>query len=104
TTLQLSGGSFGRRQTEFEHGGSNSKGLNWFGAAGLFFDNGWRPSSPSDVRQFFGKIGWQGASTTLGLGASYANNSVSGNALQEQRLLARDYKSVYTISDNTSTR
>jgi hypothetical protein len=30
TSLELSGGSFGRKVAELEHGGSNSKGFNWF--------------------------------------------------------------------------
>ena len=29
-SLAVSGGSFGRRAGEFEYGGSNSKGLNWY--------------------------------------------------------------------------
>src|SRR6202158_227998 len=36
TTLALSGGSFGRRAGEFEHGGSNAKGLSWDVAGNLF--------------------------------------------------------------------
>ncbi|MEO8370802.1 MAG: TonB-dependent receptor [Candidatus Solibacter sp.] len=103
-TLQVSGGSFGRKTAELEYGGSNSKGLSWFGASSLFFEDGWRAASPTDVRQFFGKVGWQGANTALGLTVSYANNSLTGNGLQEQRLLARDFASVYTIPDQTANR
>jgi hypothetical protein len=35
-TVQVNGGSFGRRAGEFEYGGSNSKGLNWYAAGNLF--------------------------------------------------------------------
>jgi outer membrane cobalamin receptor len=104
TAIQLSGGSFGRKAVELEHGGSNSKGLSWFVAGSLFFEDGWRAASPSDVRQFYGKLGWQGSSTSLGLALGYANSSLTGNGLQEQRLLARDYASVYTIPDQTANR
>jgi outer membrane receptor protein involved in Fe transport len=104
TEIQLSGGSFGRKAIELQHGGSNSKGLNWFLAGNLFFEDGWRQASPSDVRQFFGKLGWQGPTTSIGLTLSYANNSLTGNGLQEQRFLARDYHSVYTIPDETANR
>ena len=44
--------------------------------------------------------------TTSALTLAYANNSLTGNGLQEQRFLARDYASVYTkpdITDNRST-
>ncbi len=104
TTLQLSGGSFGRKAADLEHGGSNSKGLSWFVAGSLFFEDGWREASPSDVRQFFGKLGWQRATTSLGLTVSYANNALTGNGLQEQRFLAPDYSRVYTIPDITANR
>ena len=100
--LSVSGGSFGRKIAEFEHGGSTSKGLSWYVAGNLFFEDGWRERSPSDVRQFFGRFGWQNANTSLGLTVSYANNALIGNGLQEQRLLALDYNSVYTVPDKTA--
>lgn len=104
STLQLSGGSFGRRMADFEHGGGNAKGLNWYLAGNLFFEEGWRTDSPSNVRQFFGKLGWQRARTSIGLTLAYANNSLIGNGLQEQRFLDRDYASVYTKPDATANR
>ena len=102
TEIAFTGGSFGRKIGEFETGGSNSKGLSWYGATNLFFEDGWREHSPSDVRQFFGRLGWQNSDTSLGLTAFYANNSLIGNGLQEQRLLWADYNSVYTIPDKTA--
>jgi outer membrane receptor protein involved in Fe transport len=104
TTAQISGGSFGRGTFDFEHGGSNARGLNWYLGNSLFFEDGWRDDSPSNVRQFFGKLGWQNPNTVLKLSAVYANNSLIGNALQEQRLLGRDYKSIYTRPDITNNR
>lgn len=104
TTLELSGGSFGRKIAEIQHGGSTAKGLNWYVAGNLLFEDGWRAHSPTDVRQWFGKLGWQGAKTTAGLSFSYANNLLNGNGLQEQRFLARDYSSVYTWPDITGDR
>lgn len=104
TSIELSGGSFGRVVAELEHGGSNSSGLNWYLGSTLFFENGWREDSPSNVRLFFGKLGWQGAKTTLGMAVSYANNQLNGNALQEQRFFDRDYASVYTKPDVTRNR
>jgi outer membrane cobalamin receptor len=95
TTIQASGGSFGRRAVEFEHGGSNAKGLNWYVAGNLFHEDGWRVAAPSDVRQAFSKLGWQGAKTIVGLSFAYADNFLPGDGLQEQRFLARDYSSSY---------
>ena len=104
TAISLSGGSFARKMADIEHGGANAKGLDWFMATSLFFEDGWRESSPSNVRQFFGKLGWQGQKTSLGMTIAFANNSLVGNGLQEQRFLARNYASIYTKPDITNHR
>ncbi len=104
TAISVSGGSFGRRGLEFEHGGSIGIGMSWYIAGNLMHDDGWRIKSQSDVRQMFSKLGWQGAKTTVGLSFGYADNSLTGNGLQEERLLARDYRSAYTYGDVTTNR
>ncbi len=107
TTVQGLFGSNLRRAVEFEHGGARaSGGLNWYIAGNLFAEDGWRDDSASDVRQLFGKLGWQAGRTGLTLTAAQADNALHGNGLQELRLLERDYRSVYTrpdITDNRST-
>jgi outer membrane receptor protein involved in Fe transport len=104
TAIEVYGGSFGRRAVDFEHGGINAKGLNWYVAGNLLHDDGWRIKSSSDVRQVFSKLGWQGAKTAIGLSFAYAENYLTGNGLQEQRLLAKDYASGYTYGDTTTNR
>src|SRR5262249_9659493 len=73
-SLTVSGGSFGRRAAEFEYGGSNAMGLNWYVAGNLFREDGWREHSPSEVRQSFAKLGWQHAKTSVALSFAYADN------------------------------
>ncbi len=104
TSVGVNGGSFGRRAVDFDHGWANSKGLNWYGAGNLFHDDGWRQASPSDVRQAFSKLGWQGARTSVSLSGAYADNQLTGNGLQEFRALQRDYTSPYTLYDRTNNR
>lgn len=104
TALQVSGGSFGRKMADLEHGGSAANGFHWYGAANLFFEDGWRESSPSNVRQFFGKVGRQREKTSYSLTAAFANNSLYGNGLGEMRDLARRYNSIYTKPDITTNR
>lgn len=104
TAMQATYGSHARRAIEFEHGGSKATGLHWYGGGNVFAERGWRDASPSDVRQLFGKIGWQDVKTDLKLAVVFANNTLGGNGLQEQRLLARDYASVYTKPDVTDNR
>lgn len=100
-TLEVNGGSFGRRAGDLEYGGSDSKGFNWYVAGNLFREDGWRPFSPSEVRQAFGKLGWVNAKTSISLSLGYADNWLTGNGLQDGRFLAENYSSVYTIPDIT---
>jgi outer membrane receptor protein involved in Fe transport len=104
SAVTLGGGGFGRGTADFEHGGYNSGGLNWYLGSSFFFEDGWRDDSPSNVRQFFGKLGWQRAKTTLSMTVAYANNQLTGNGLQERRFLDRDYAGIYTKPDVTSNR
>lgn len=104
TTIEAVVGSNKRRELELQHGGSNDKGLHWFGLAHLQRDDGWRDDSPTDVKQFFGKLGWKEGRTGLDLSLAHANNDLHGNGLQEQRFLAQDWSSVYTKPDITRNR
>jgi outer membrane receptor protein involved in Fe transport len=104
TSAQVVGGGYGRRSIEFEHGGANARGVDWYFTGNLFHDSGWRAASPSDVRQIFGKIGWRNTATDVHVTGAYADNGLTGNGLQEQRLLAADYSSVYTTPDTTNNK
>ena len=84
---------------------ARGSGLNWYVAGNLFAEDGWRDDSPSDVRQLFGKLGWQRDAATICRSRwRYADNALNGNGLQEQRFLDRDYASVYTKPDTTDNR
>ena len=104
SALQAIVGSNGRRSLEFEHGGSNAQGLDWFMTGNLFKERGWRDASPSDVRQLFGKLGWQDKDSDVHMTLAHADNQLTGNGLQQQSLLARERASVYTKPDATDNR
>jgi len=104
TSVQTTAGSHQRRSVELEHGGRNDKGLHWFVTANVFNENGWREASPSRVRQAFGKLGWKDGATDVALTVSHANNALTGNGMQEERMLANDYRSIYTKPDETRNR
>src|SRR5258706_4345441 len=104
TSLQGYYGSNARWGTEFEHGGNNATGLDWYVTGNLFRERGWRDDSPSRVGQLFAKVGWRGARTRASATAAYADTDLTGNALQEQRLLAQDHSSVYTKPDTTANK
>ena len=105
TSVQGLGGAYGRNAYEFEHGGYNKeRGLNWFMTGNHHQDQGWRQASPSNVRQIFGKVGWEGEKTDVKLTAAYNDNSLIGNGLQTVENLNQDYTSVYTTPDITKNR
>jgi outer membrane receptor protein involved in Fe transport len=99
-SLTASYGSFDRTSVSAEHGGAAGT-FDWFLAGTYFTEDGWRAVSPSDVRQVFGKIGWQDDASKVHLSAAYSENDLIGNGLQEMQLLARDYRSIYTSPDET---
>lgn len=101
---QLLYGSSGRKQAEAEWGGVKQNGFNWFFSGNAFSENGWRAFSPSDVRQGFGKLGWSTSKTDLAFTMSFAYNTLTGNGLQDYRILQTDYSSVYTVPDTTRNR
>jgi len=98
-TGEISYGSSGRKGVEASYGGAH-RGVNYFFAANALHESGWRVDSPSDVRQAFLRLGWRDVSLT----AAYAYNTLTGNGLQDSRLLAQSYSSVYTIPDTTRNR
>jgi outer membrane receptor protein involved in Fe transport len=97
-------GSSGREALEAAYGGGEVTGFNWFLAANAFHESGWRFDSPSDVRQGFAKLGWRTEKTNLALTMTFAYNTLTGNGIQDYRLLQSDYSSVYTIPDTTGNR
>lgn len=92
TTGQEIVGNFGRNGFEFEHGGFNKEtNLNWFLTGNHYKDSGWRDSSPTEVRQIFGKVGWEGERTEVKFTTAYADNQLYGrrrSKRQTEKLIA----------------
>ena len=102
-SLQATVGMHARRAAEFEYGGNNPT-FDWFVTGNVFKEHGWRDESPSRIGQLFSKFGWRNAATDLKLTLAHADNRLQGSGLQEQRLLALDYKSLYTKPDITHNK
>src|SRR5882672_8915513 len=103
TAAALQGGSFGRRAAEAQYGGSHGE-FDYFASASGFREDGWRVQSPSDVRQFFSKLGWEDGTTDIDFSITHAETDLNGNGLLPQSMLRADPRQVYTLADNTRNR
>lgn len=104
TALDLAGASVGRRSLGLQHGGSSDNGLDWLLIANAFREAGWRDDSPSRQGQFFGKLGWRDAQSSLKLSYAYARSRLTGNGLQQAQMLAHRRASVFTKPDITTNQ
>lgn len=100
-TAAVAGGSYGRVRGSLEAGGHADNGLHWYGALEGFQEDGWRYASASKAWKGLAKAGWEGARGGLSLSFSRAQSDLNGNGLQDYRLLAQDWRSIYTSPDNT---
>lgn len=101
-SVALSAGSFGRKSFDAQYGG-HAGNTDYYLATSLYDDAGWALFNPSRVRQFFGKTGFQDRDTDIDLSIQYADNSLDGNQLVPQSMLA-DAAQGYTHPDVTTTQ
>lgn len=93
-------GSWGRRAFEFEAGGVNKeKNVDYFVAGNIFKEDGWREHSSSDVKQLFGKAGWQNDTSDLDLSVSLADTMMEGTQATPLSMLSTP-KKAYTYPDS----
>ncbi|SEQ19675.1 Outer membrane receptor proteins, mostly Fe transport [Solimonas aquatica] len=100
TALEASGGSFGRSSASLETGGAQGD-FDYFLTASLFDEDGWRDFSPSNIKQAFGKLGWENESTDFDLSYAWADTDLTGNGLAPVAMLKQRYEAVFTAPDNT---
>lgn len=99
--MSVAGGSYDRLRGSLEAGGKADNGLHWYGAIEGFREDGWRYASQSKAWKGLAKLGWEGAESGVTFTLNRAQSDLNGNGLQDYRLLARDWRSVYTSPDNT---
>jgi outer membrane receptor protein involved in Fe transport len=104
TAVEMGMGRAGRKSVQWEHGGTNPQGLDWFVTTNAYQETGWRDHSPSHLGQLFSKLGWQDANTQLNLSYAHSNNTLNGNGMQIAQMLAVNRASVYTQPDTTANR
>ncbi len=98
--VELSGGSFGRSNVEFEHGGHRGP-VGWYVAGDWFREDGWRDFSHSDAKQLFGTLSFRNAVGELDLSLTHAVTRMTGNGLLPESMLAARREQIFTQPDIT---
>jgi outer membrane receptor protein involved in Fe transport len=99
---EISGGSFGTKNAEFEYGGASDR-VDWFASGNVSDDHGWADHNPSRVKQFFGKVGFQDDKTDLDVTLTLADNTLQGTQTLPLSFLDNP-KQAYTFPDENDNR
>ena len=95
TSMESSGGSWGRSQAQFEHGGYSGN-KDFYLAGNWFREDGWRKFSPSDVKQFFAKTGVQTQDTDFDISFTHARTDLIGNGVSPESFLNQNRNTIFT--------
>jgi len=101
--IEATTGSWGRKTGAAEFGGVSKDGsVDYFFSGNYFDEDGWRDRSPSEVKQIFGKVGWENETSRLELSYTGADNDLIGNGmLQEELMRGLDREAIHTHPDQT---
>lgn len=100
--VQSYGGAFGRQATEFEQGGRSGH-WHYYLTANLAHESGWAEHNPSQVQQFFGKVGVVSGDSTLDVSLIQADNTLEGSQTLPLSM-AGNIRQAYTYPDINRNR
>ncbi len=103
TSVEGSGGSFGRFGGSLQNGGNNGT-WGWYGDLDYFREDGWRDFSKSDALRGYGALSWRSGEDSFDLSFSHGNSSLRGNGASPVELLDTDRGAVFTWPDQTDNR
>ncbi|MGM4903674.1 TonB-dependent receptor [Tardiphaga sp. 866_E4_N2_1] len=101
--LSTMGGSFGRIQGSAQWG-KQVEGFAVYGALEGLHDKGFRNFATSDVRRFYGDVGYRSDSSELHLNMGVANNKFGASATVPVELLQQNYGATYTTPQTSNNR
>ena len=102
SAIEGSTGSWGRNIGLLETGGvSDDQRYDYYVGYSYFKEDGWRKPSPSEVQQWFSKIGYEDDTSRYDLSYTGAHNSLVGNGMVPKYLMGEDLEGVHTLIDKT---
>ncbi len=102
--IDTMGGSFGRVQGSAQWGKQVDKNFAVYGALEGLHDNGFRNFSASDVRRFYGDVGYKNDASEFHLNMGVADNKFGATATSPIELLQQYWGATYTTPQITNNR
>jgi outer membrane receptor protein involved in Fe transport len=99
----VSGGSFGQVQGEFQYGQRVGDTAAYI-AGNVLHQSGWRDLQSSDLQNFYGDIGWRGPRAELHLNLTLAHDVLNGPGTSPVELLAADSAAQFTAPNQISNQ
>jgi outer membrane receptor protein involved in Fe transport len=99
----LSGGSFGQVQGEFQYG-REAGDTSTYVAANVLHQSGWRDLQSSNLQNMFGDIGWRSDRAELHLNLTAAHSVLNGPGTSPVELLAVDPAAQFTAPNQISNQ
>jgi iron complex outermembrane receptor protein len=94
--VDIMGGSYGRIQGSAQWGKQVDNNYAVYGAVEGLHDNGFRNFSSSDVRRFYGDVGYRNDGNEFHLNMGLANNNLAGPSTVPVELLQQFWGATYT--------
>jgi len=99
----LSGGSFGQVQGEFQYG-RQADNTSTYVAGNVLHQNGWRDLQSSDLQNFYGDVGWRSERAEVHLNVTMAHDVLNGPGTSPVQLLAADPSAQFTAPNRISNQ
>lgn len=100
SNVELSAGSFGRRNFVARTGGTKER-FSYFVAVSALREDGWRDFSPTDAKRGFAKLSWNSEPTSLDFSLTWAAADLIGNGAAPVQLLTIEPTAIFTRPDRT---
>ncbi|MBR0722435.1 TonB-dependent receptor [Bradyrhizobium manausense] len=102
--LDVMGGSFGRMQGSAQWGKQVDQNYGIYAALEGLHDNGFRNFSQSDVRRFYGDVGYKAGDSEFHVNMGVAKNDFGASATVPAELLNNYWGATYTSPQTSSNR
>ena len=99
----ISGGSFGQVQGEFQYG-KQADNTSTYVAGGVLHQNGWRDLQSTDLQNIYGDVGWRSDRAELHLNITAAHSVLNGPGTSPVELLAADPSAQFTAPNQISNQ